>query len=80
MSYILGKCVEAGDDESGEPMMLIYTTREALMSYSVVYQDVAVMRANTLATIRAALELAAENALSAEVHGVTLAALKLIAP
>lgn len=50
-SAVLGRCVQAGDDDSGQPMMLIHTTRDALMRQvrNVVFEDVAVLRADELA-------------------------------
>lgn len=41
---IVGRCVEVGDDDNGNPMILIHTTREELMSFrgNIVYQDVEV--------------------------------------
>lgn len=49
-SALWGCCVEAGDDENGQPRILIHTTRESLMRQrrNVVFQDVAVIRADEL--------------------------------
>lgn len=43
-SVIVGRCIEVGDDDAGNPMILIHTTREALMNFAenIVYRDVAV--------------------------------------
>lgn len=49
-SALLGRCVEAGNDDNGQPMMLIHTTRDALMRQvrNVVFEDVAIIRADEL--------------------------------
>ena len=49
-SALLGRCVEAGDDDNGQPMLLIHTTRDALMHQvrNVVFEDVAIIRADEL--------------------------------
>lgn len=46
----LGRCVEAGDGEDGQPRVLIHTTREALekVQRNLVYEDVAVIRADEI--------------------------------
>jgi len=38
-----GRCVEAGDDECGQPYLVIHTTREDLMrSRNLIFNDVEV--------------------------------------
>lgn len=46
---VRGRCVEAGDDDTGQPMLLIHTTREQLMAMAknVVFADVEVYPAPT---------------------------------
>lgn len=41
---VAGRCVEAGDDDAGQPHLLIHTTREELMRYgrNLVFSDVEV--------------------------------------
>jgi hypothetical protein len=41
---VVGRCVEAGDDDKGQPRLIIHTTREQLMNFgsNLVYVDVEV--------------------------------------
>ena len=52
-SELVGRCVEVGDDDEGQPRLIIHTTREQLMSFgrNLAYSDVVV----TIASLNAEL-------------------------
>lgn len=41
---IIGRCIEVGDDDEGQPRLVIHTTREQLAAFkrNLAYVDVAV--------------------------------------
>ncbi len=43
-SELVGRCVEVGDDDEGQPRLIIHTTREELMRFgrNLAYADVMV--------------------------------------
>jgi len=43
-SELVGRCVEVGDDDEGQPRLIIHTTREQLMRFgrNLAYSDVVV--------------------------------------
>lgn len=46
-----GRCVEAGDDDEGQPRILIHTTRAGLMNgRNLVFEECAVLLADELET------------------------------
>lgn len=51
-SALLGHCVATGDDDSGQPRVLIHTTQDVIMhqARNMLFEDVAVIRIDELDT------------------------------
>ena len=53
MSGIRGHCIEAGDDDDGQPRIVIHSTREELMAgRSIIYTDCVVMSVEEYEALR----------------------------